>query len=304
MAYRELYEDQVRLLIDALPAVAAEKDFALKGGTAINLFVRDLPRLSVDIDLTYLPVADRETSLKAIDAGMRGIADRLLERAGVKVNPTVLKAGGIVHKLSVARGGVQIKIEITPVLRGCVFEPQRMPVSERVEAMFGFAETAVVSFQDLFAGKLVAALDRQHPRDLFDVRGLLDKEGLEDKLRRAFLIYMIAHHRPMHEVLDPALKEVRKEFERSFEGMTPEPVALDDLLATRERMIKALVAEMPETHRKFLVGFEAGAPDWALIDLTKVAELPAVKWRQQNLDSLPKARRDAQVEKLKAVLGL
>ena len=55
-----------------MPFVAAEKDFALKGGTAINLFLRDLPRLSVDIDLTYLPIADRAQSLAAIDAAMKG----------------------------------------------------------------------------------------------------------------------------------------------------------------------------------------------------------------------------------------
>lgn len=56
-----------------VPFVATEKEFALKGGTAINLFIRDMPRLSVDIDLTYVPVADRATSLKAIDAGMKRI---------------------------------------------------------------------------------------------------------------------------------------------------------------------------------------------------------------------------------------
>ena len=56
MAFREVYRRQVQLLIRVLPSIAEEACFALKGGTAINLFVRDMPRLSVDIDLTYLPV--------------------------------------------------------------------------------------------------------------------------------------------------------------------------------------------------------------------------------------------------------
>ena len=58
MPFNKKYSDQVALLMSVIPAVAEESCFALKGGTAINLFIRDLPRLSVDIDLTYLPVAD------------------------------------------------------------------------------------------------------------------------------------------------------------------------------------------------------------------------------------------------------
>ena len=72
MAVNEAYRRQAALLIKTLPLVAAETAFALKGGTAINLFVRDMPRLSVDIDLTYVPVADRESSLKEIDGRCAG----------------------------------------------------------------------------------------------------------------------------------------------------------------------------------------------------------------------------------------
>ena len=61
------YVAQVRLLLSVLPDIAREPVFALKGGTAINLFYRDMPRLSVDIDLTYLPVADRQSSLEDMD---------------------------------------------------------------------------------------------------------------------------------------------------------------------------------------------------------------------------------------------
>jgi len=77
MAVNEAYRRQVALLIKTLPLVAAETAFALKGGTAINLFVRDMPRLSVDIDLTYVPVADRESSLKEIDAAIRRIGKEI-----------------------------------------------------------------------------------------------------------------------------------------------------------------------------------------------------------------------------------
>ena len=75
------YRRQMALLVRTIPLVAEEASFALKGGTAINLFVRDMPRLSVDIDLTYLPIEDRPTSLASIHATMRrmgqGIRDGL-----------------------------------------------------------------------------------------------------------------------------------------------------------------------------------------------------------------------------------
>src|SRR5690606_36532122 len=66
MAPHDAYRAQVELLIRCLPAVANAPDFALKGGTAINLFLRDMPRLSVDIDLTYLPITDRANALTDI----------------------------------------------------------------------------------------------------------------------------------------------------------------------------------------------------------------------------------------------
>src|ERR1700692_1381768 len=77
MAFADIYREQVALLIRVLPLVTEEACFALKGGTAINLFVRDMPRLSVDIDLTYLPVAPRAQSLADIDAAMKRIARRI-----------------------------------------------------------------------------------------------------------------------------------------------------------------------------------------------------------------------------------
>jgi predicted nucleotidyltransferase component of viral defense system len=175
----ERYRRQVELLIAAMPFVAAEPDFALKGGTAINLFIRDMPRLSVDIDLTYLPVAGRPESLAAIDAAMKRMANAI--RAGLpgtRVIESLNARERIVTKLTIQRLNAQIKIEVTPVLRGCVFEPEMRNVTARVEETFGFARVQVVSFADLYAGKIVAALDRQHPRDLFDIRHPLANEGV------------------------------------------------------------------------------------------------------------------------------
>jgi hypothetical protein len=261
-----------------------------------------MPRLSVDIDLTYVPVAPRPESLAAIDAAMKRIAARIKE---VMPDAHVNMSGseGAITRLIVRQGGVQTKLEVTPVLRGCVYEPETRSVSEAVEAAFGFAEMPLVSFADLYAGKIVAALDRQHPRDLFDVRDLLANEGIDDALRKAFIIYLLSHDRPMSEVLAPTRKDISDEFLRGFEGMTEQPVSRDELVAAREALIAEIVGKMPDAHRRFLISFERGEPDWALLGVPGAAELPAVKWRQQNLDKLTKAKRAELVKALEKVLS-
>ncbi len=169
--------------------------------------------------------------------------------------------------------------------------------------MFGFAEMQVVSFADLYAGKIVAALDRQHPRDLFDVRDLLANEGIDEPLRTAFIVYLLSHNRPMAEVLGSTQKNIAHDFANNFEGMTAEPVTLDELLAARVTLLDLIVGKMPEPHREFLIGFEKGEPDWTLLDVADAKKLPAVKWRQQNLDKLSKNKRIALVAQLETVLG-
>lgn len=302
MAFDAQYRRQVALLLRVLPHVAKETDFALKGGTAINLFIRDMPRLSVDIDLTYLPVAPRAQSLAAIDAAMERMAVALLSALP---GSTIARARveNTITRLTVRADGVQIKIEVTPVMRGTVYEPEVMTVTDKVQDEFGFAEIQVVSFADLYAGKLVAALDRQHPRDLFDVRDLLANEGIGDDVRRAFVVYMISHDRPMFEVLRPVLKPLDAEYARGFDGMTETPVALEELAQTRLTLIDEIVGKMPRAHRDFLISFERGEPEWSLLGLDAVADLPAVKWRQINLDKLTKPKRASLVASLEDVLN-
>jgi predicted nucleotidyltransferase component of viral defense system len=301
MAFSEEYRRQVALLIRTLPQVAQEECFALKGGTAINLFVRNMPRLSVDIDLTYLPVAGREESLAAIDAAMKRIAVRIKQNIpGSQVPESQME--GTATKLNVRSEGVQTKIEVTPVMRGCAYEAQTQGVSQAVEQQFGFAEIQVLSFEDLYGGKIVAALDRQHPRDLFDVRDLLAGEGIGDALRRAFIVYLLSHDRPMGEVLASRQKDISQEYERGFQGMTAQPVPLAELLAARKELVARIVGDMPDPHCRFLLSFERGEPDWSLLDVAGAKDLPAIKWRQINLDKISKEKRQQLVAELETAL--
>jgi predicted nucleotidyltransferase component of viral defense system len=305
MPFSDAYRRQVDLLVRTIPFVAIERCFALKGGTAINLFIRDMPRLSVDIDLAYLPIADRTASLIAIDAAMGRIADAIgVSMPRARLTRVRIPGENYVNRLIVREDAAQIKIEVTPVLRGCVYEPTVRAVSASVEDQFGFAEIQVVSFADLFAGKIVAALDRQHPRDLFDVRDLLAKEGIDDELRKAFAVYLLSHNRPMAEVLSPVRLDIAAEFASGFAGMTAEPISAGELLQARESLIGAIVGGMPADHRRFLVSAKRGEPDWALLGLPHAKDLPAVRWRLENLAKLDQLRRANLLRGLRDVLGI
>ena len=192
-------------------------------------------------------------------------------------------------------------VEVNPVIRGSIFDPEMKAVSEAVEDTFGFAELPLLAFSELYAGKVVAALDRQHPRDLFDVKDLLANEGV-DVLRQAFVVYLISNPRTISEVLAPTRKDISDEFLRGFEGMTEKPVNKTELEAVREALIADIVGKMPQAHRDFLVSFKRGEPKWNLLGIEGAADLPAVQWKQQNLDKLPKDKRAALVVRLEEVL--
>ena len=303
---RERYAAQVRLLVRLIPFVAEETDFALKGGTAINLFYRDLPRYSVDIDLIYLPIKDRAGSLEAIATALERLAKRI-ESAIAGARATIVPGGGNQEtRIIVQTSDAQVKIEVSPVMRGTLFLPQPMIVHEAVETEFGFAEMPVIAFEELFAGKIIAALDRAHPRDLFDVHHLLDEEGISDALFQATLIYLISSGRPMHELLDPSPIDLSDVYVREFDGMTAEPLQLDALYKAREKLISELRVKLTGDAAAFLEGVHNCEPDFDLIGLPQAGDLPAVRWKLQNLKKFKSensARHSEQLEALRALFS-
>lgn len=284
------YYKQVQLLISVLPLVANEKCFALKGGTAINLFVRDFPRLSVDIDLVYLPMDDRDTALANITAALNRIADAILAAIpGTQIQKSFENRADAL-RLIVKQGDTQIKIELSPVLRGSVFPEEIWEVSQKVEEQFGYVEMQMLSMADLYAGKLCAALDRQHPRDLFDVKFLLENEGLTNDLRKTFLVYLISHNRPIGELLRPTRKDLRAIYESEFVRMAQVDVPLEELEAVRENLISGLNSSLTDDEKRFLLSFKSLEPDWSLLGLQGVELLPAVRWKMLNLGKMDKDR--------------
>lgn len=304
MNKNNIYYKQVQLLMQVLPFVAKQSCFALKGGTAINLFIREFPRLSVDIDLVYLPMSERDEALKEICEALDTISADL-KTAFKDVELTeAYKSKRDALRLIVSRNGVQIKIELSPVLRGTVYEPQLMQVSNKVEDEFGYAEILVVSLADLYAGKICAALDRQHPRDLFDIKWLLENEGLTDEIRKAFLVYLSCHNRPIAELLRPQYKDISATYAGEFAHMADTDVPLEELVVVRERLVTLIHQRLTDSEKRYLLSFKNGEPDWTLLGLESVNELPAIKWKQLNLAKMPNEKHKQALEKLKDVLGM
>ena len=236
------YNQQVALLLKVLPLLEERKEFALKGGTAINLFIRDMPRLSVDIDLTYLPLESREDSLKGITKGLNIIANRLV--TVVPQSRIRCKSGPIEGTLSaiiIETFQAVVTIEVNQLLRGAVFGCQSATLCPSAqEAYQTDIRVQILSSNDIYGGKICAALDRQHPRDLFDIKILFDNEGLSAAIRQSFIAYLVSHNRPMHELLSPNLLDIFSTFRNEFQGMSRIYVSHEELISARAQLIMTL----------------------------------------------------------------
>lgn len=285
------YLDTVRLLIDVAPFVFTADCFALKGGTAINLFLRDMPRLSVDIDLVFtdLEQPDRSVALEVIERELGEVAEQLERMLGVKVRPTT---SGSEHesKLFISRGPVLLKVEVNHVFRGAVYPLVTGSLSAQAQIRYSRAlSVPMLDPDELYASKLVAALDRQHPRDLFDVMLLLEEGAITPRIRRAFTVYLAGHNRPMQELLSPRPKDIRREFASDFAGMTSNEVTVEQLESVREVLFQELPASLDEAERRFLLSVKRIEPEWKILGLPGIERLPAIQWKLLNLSRLKKS---------------
>lgn len=297
-----IYRQKVELLLRILPFVTDEECFAIHGGTAINLFVKDLYRLSVDIDVTYIPIEDRNTSLQRINEALERISDRVKRTfRDVRIIPRL-----DISKITCENRGCQVKIEVNQTKRGLVCgDAVLCPLCEKAQEMFGMeVDARIVSIPQLYGGKISAALSRQHPRDLFDVKQmdipLTDvKEGL--------IFCLLGSDRPIHESFAPNLIDQHEAMERQFSGMSEIPFTYNDFEATREKLISDVNSVMTEEDKRFLIGFEELAADWENTPYSPFREYPSVRWKMQNLQKLkasnPKKLK-AEADKLRKIFGM
>lgn len=285
----QAYTSTVQLLLAIAPAIFENPLFAMKGGTALNLFVQDLPRLSVDIDVVFLRHdMKRDEALNAIKEELASAKTRI-EGMGFKAEIRQNKLGDEA-KMFVTDDTSEVKVEVNFVFRGTVLPPVRTSLTATAQTLFAAnIEVPVLAIPELYGSKLVAAMDRQHPRDIFDVQHMFDRFGLPSDFVDCFVVYLAGHNRPVHEVLFAQVQPLAEVFANEFVGMTAAPVTLEQLEATRARLFESLPRALTPAHRTFLRTLVQGEPDWGQMPFAHLQELPAIRWKLMNLAKLKKS---------------
>lgn len=284
----ERYLKQVELLIRILPEVAAIPAFALHGGTAINLFHFNMPRLSVDIDLTLVPHGDRSDDLNKIAEELRQLSKRLLHIIP-DLTITAPKMAGNDYKLFCRNRNGLVKIEVNTINRGIMASVVNRSLSEKAQNTFNiYVELNTVPEAQLFGGKIIAALDRQHPRDIFDTKNLLDAGQLNEEIMDGVIFCMFSSKRPLHELLDLNFIDQTKVLANQFLGMTYETFTYEMFVLERERLVKAILSNLNDKHKNLIMSFGRNEPQWSLGDW---GDFPGIKWKLENQKKMQKINR-------------
>ena len=277
----DIYRRQVALLIRIMPSVFRIKDFAVHGGTAINLFYKNMPRYSVDIDLTYIPITDRRTSIDVINTHLTQLK-QMIERTvpGIKVvhKPDVLK-------LQCSYEGAMVKIEVNGTKRGIIGATGDHMLCARAQNEFQMGcKARIVSFSQLYGGKITAALSRQHPRDLFDCK-YMEIDNFKD-VKDGFMLCLLGSDKPIIESLRPNSIDQTEALEKQFAGMSDVPFSYADYEDARINLVKMVNDNLDSADKDFLLSFEVGNPIWNLCCAGDLSAYPSIRWKQQNIIKL------------------
>jgi hypothetical protein len=295
-----MYRQQVELLLRIVPTLEDVESFAIHGGTAINLYILDLPRYSVDVDLTYIPIKPREDSFADIHKNLTIIKEK------VKTAVLDIVITEKPNKIYCTRRGVMVKIEVSGTKRGLIEPTSIKPLCNAAQDEFETTNKArIVSLSQLYGGKITAALDRQHPRDLFDVKLMFDFITNFDQVKRGFLYGLLGGDRPIIESLQPNRVDHQETLVKQFAGMTKIPFSYNDYEETREKLIDFINSNLSLQDKEFLIAFEAGEELSRYTEYQEYLRFPSVRWKMQNIGKLKKinpAKLRKGVEKLEGFL--
>ncbi|MFN7096733.1 MAG: nucleotidyl transferase AbiEii/AbiGii toxin family protein [Gammaproteobacteria bacterium] len=308
MQYHEQYLSQVKLLLTVIPLLNQVPEFALKGGTAINLYLKNMPRLSVDIDLTYLSLLSRQESIEGINNGLKKLKKEI-NRIYPSLSAQLISQDNqySANKIIVTDRSANIKIEPNFTLRGSVFPPTHdIILCDYASDLFQMSHAiTTLSPADIYAGKFCAALSRQHPRDLFDVIDIISQKTLPTDWLDAFVVYLASANKPFDEILAPKLKSEAEQkivFEKQLLGMLKEPIQFDTIKALPKQLANLLIANINENQKQFLLSFAAGEPEWHHLPFSHLSSLPALQWKVLNIRKMTSEKRKLAWKKLEQII--
>ena len=278
---KDRYRKQVALLIRIMPSVYKIKEFAVHGGTSINLFLRNLLRYSVDIDVTYIPIEDRQQSLASINQKLLEVKKNIEKT----IPGVVVKHKPDVWKLLCTLGDATVKIEVNATKRGIIGDVVELPLCEKARNEFSMGcKARTVSFSQLYGGKITAALSRQHPRDLFDCK-YMELQSFDD-VKNGFMLCLLGSDKPIIESLQPHDIDQTEALENQFQGMTETPFGYEDYLESRTALLSLVNGGLTITDKEFLLSFEQGEPDWNKCCAGDLSQYPSVQWKLLNIGKL------------------
>lgn len=261
----------------ALPYMVAQRSISLLG------ICQDY---QWDIDLTYLLLEDRESTLQHITEALIRIKANILKN--IPGTSVVLKADS--GKLLIQTKEAIVKLEVSLMNRGTYRQIEIRTLCEKAQNEYeSFCEIAVVPMGQLYGGKICAALDRQHPRDLFDIKYLLANEGFSEEIKAGFLYCVLGAERPIHEMLNPNFLDQKSALTKQFEGMTTESFSYDEYEETKGKLIKVVTESLTDIDKDFLLNFKNLTPNW---ELYPYGDFPSVRWKLQNLERLKSKNPD------------
>ena len=278
---KDRYRKQVALLIRIMPSVYKIKEFAVHGGTAINSFHRNLLRYSVDIDVTYIPIENRQQSLASINQKLLEVKKNIEKT----IPGIVVKHKPDVWKLLCTLGDATVKIEVNATKRGIIGDVVELPLCEKARNEFSMGcKARTVSFSQLYGGKITAALSRQHPRDLFDCK-YMELQSFDD-VKNGFMLCLLGSDKPIIESLQPNDIDQTEALENQFQGMTETPFGYEDYLESRTALLSLVNGGLTITDKEFLLSFEQGEPDWNKCCAGDLSQYPSVQWKLLNIGKL------------------
>jgi predicted nucleotidyltransferase component of viral defense system len=297
----EPLEKVIRLLglLDALRSHPFLKTrIALKGGTALNLFASDVPRLSIDIDLNYLGAAKMETmqtDRPKVEQAVQAVCGRL----GIEIKRSPVDHAGGKWRLSYiavsGRTGT-LELDVNFMFRTPLWPPEKG--DSRPIGSFRATQVTVLDVHELAAGKMAALLARSAGRDLFDVREILSRKDLDvTKLRLGFVVYGGINRKDWRGVSVDDIQADPREIDRTLLSLLradlvppKEQIArwtrllVDDCrghvsavlpLAPNEREFIGRLNEKGDIVSELLTGDKAMQ--------TTIRDHPGLKWKAQNV---------------------
>jgi predicted nucleotidyltransferase component of viral defense system len=276
-----LYRQQVELLLKIIPTLTEIENFAIHGGTAINLYVLDLPRYSIDIDVTYTSIKPREDSFAEIHKNLSIIKEKV---KSIIPNVVVTEKP---NKIYCTQKGVVVKVEVSGTKRGIIEPCEMKHLCQKAQNEFETTNKAkIVSLSQLYGGKIIAALDRQHPRDLFDVKLLFDFITDFERVKKGFFYCLLSGDRPIIESLAPNKIDQQETLVKQFTGMTKVPFSYSDYEKTREKLIDFINSNLTQQDKEFLIAFEAGNDLSQFAEYQEYLRFPSVQWKRLNINKL------------------